>query len=356
MVLQQKVRRLGNKRDAVRRPLRADSEGGPISIAVPDDPITKVQFKDRRGVERRCSLGSTEDAGSAEALKAKQLAISEALSAQVGFRGAFLKGKLIDHVLGLGDTAGESCKPMVAVPGQAVPAMLSPQKASGGGGRASRRRASQPAANAAPASSSQPAAPAAPAVASGAVAAASLGQKKAGRGRPKKDLKIEADKYLTQSATSLPTDSAWWGAEAKTQVKVIQNLQKEIPVRLKMTGDLHEIDVLNKADKQLTSMANLVEEARAHGLNSPEFNKMYDTTQTMLNLAPVVSLDVPPHTHTLAVGAIQNGHHVGGQPRNVASVGQVRGDEEARCAGHRCGAREVVVGAHGQHFQDQGLP
>lgn len=287
-------------------------------VVVPEDPITRVEFQSRKGVERRQRAGSTSEAGSAEALRARQEAIAEGLSENVGFRGAFLKGNIVAHAMGGGLEVGvaDTCSSTTAraatrkapnamraalgaspsappTPRSGCKVVASRSSGAGAGGRSHPAALVPPPVSAAADSGRGIAA----LVAVGGVSSASTpaSSKKGARGRPKKDLKTDVDAHLQKFLTAPPTDPSWWGPEAKTQVKVLQNLSKDILARLKTSTDLNEIATLGASNKQLTSMTELVEEARVHGVSSNEFKQVYDLMLTRLQLEPIVTLELPPH-------------------------------------------------------------
>lgn len=85
------------------------------------------------------------------------------------------------------------------------------------------------------------------------------------------------------------------GAEAKVQVKTMQGTLKELCQRLRVSDDFDEMNGLEKAKKKLSSIIEIVDAVRQHGLDSDGFMESFDLTTTRLLLDPQVALDLPPH-------------------------------------------------------------
>ena len=57
----------------------------------------------------------------------------------------------------------------------------------------------------------------------------------------------EVEKTYSTFLSASVVDAVWWGAEAKTNLKVMRANEKEIGGRLKLSIDLEEIKTLGKA-------------------------------------------------------------------------------------------------------------
>ena len=298
-----------------------DENNCPI-IVMPDAPIMRIEFNEINKAKRIKKLGGTDEHFGPDLLKVRQQALADAVVP--GFAGKFMSGNAVDLMQGVvlgveestpsgarssaasasglsrsfgGASAQAAPAPFVPVP-QVIAGMpcITPTKSgqvraqedgsASGQGALARRRLSPKV------KEEQGVA----AKATGAVAkAAGAVPKKGTRGRPKKDLGVEIERIAEQFFEANPTNPVWWGAEAKTQVKHMQNIAKEAETRLKVSEDLVEIDKLGLSLKMLAAIIDIVDEVRQHGSHSEEFRQIFDLCATRNLLPPVVELKMPAH-------------------------------------------------------------
>ena len=260
--------------------LSVDGDGKEVVI-VPDRKVTRVEFNDVHSVNRRQQLGNTNEGLDPQMLDTRMRAIAD--SFEPNFGGRFMSGNGLEAVLGMpGQQASQPATPQefpVNAAGMATGSGIPAPKPS------TPIKAENPDSQSAGAGGSQRPKPK-PSGQSGA---------KAGRGRPKKNLVVDVERLEEQFLKSIPTDICWWGAEAKAIVKSMTTINKEIDARLRTEPNLDAINSLGVAQKKLTSMIVIVDEARQHGLDADAFKSALDLTMTKLNLEPKAHLDLPPH-------------------------------------------------------------
>lgn len=96
------------------------------------------------------------------------------------------------------------------------------------------------------------------------------------RGRPTKDWEPVVAKMVETFQTSHASDPCHWGAEAKTQLKIIADSVKEINTRIQKATEQSELLTYTKLKKTLGVMSAIVKVVKDHGLDSEEFRKEYD--------------------------------------------------------------------------------
>jgi hypothetical protein len=203
-------------------------EYGKRVVIIPDKKRRRIEFNERQQVVRERDIGDNSSDIQEGDLARRQTAIAD--SHMPHFKGGFLKKgtDVFGFLLGDGSTASASgsspdgakvspAKPVktptpVAAATQAPPPTTTdPAEPCRGKKRARPSDGEQ-----------KPKAGEATAKAKG----------KAGRGRPKKDWAAEVGKLEAAFASSLPTDPVFWGAEAKTQLKIIGQYFKDIGARI----------------------------------------------------------------------------------------------------------------------------
>lgn len=95
------------------------------------------------------------------------------------------------------------------------------------------------------------------------------------RGRPRKNFVVEVEKLAAQFQEASAVDPMWFGAEAKTQLKILRHMDKEICARLKTVEDLKEHHDISVAQKKLLAIISLVEGVDSHGVDSAGFQKVW---------------------------------------------------------------------------------
>lgn len=279
-------------------------EQGNIVVIVPDKPVVRIEFNERNQVQRSKEIGSSRDDVAPGMLAKRQKAIADAM--MPGYGGKFVKpGTLVESLLEVPGASGSvssassapssaahavvACPPSsqaVVVPAHAVAAGGSsgPSVGIGGSGGARPRQAAAPEVAAAPATSR--------ARSSG--AGEKPVAKAASRGRPKKDWVTDVERVVGRFVEAAPSDLVWWGAEAKTQLRVLKQSEKEIATRIKSADILEKLG-LKAALKKLSAVIAFVQAAQQHGVDTEEYKRIHDETITMLELEPRVDLDLPPH-------------------------------------------------------------
>ena len=111
----------------------------------------------------------------------------------------------------------------------------------------------------------------------------------------RKDFFEAAEKIVALFENADPQDPLWYGAEHKTQMKSLRQDIKEINKNMETASDMDEVTSLQKADKILSAVVQVVEASVLSGEDSPEFVKAYDFSATQLNLPPAVCIKWPRH-------------------------------------------------------------
>ena len=96
------------------------------------------------------------------------------------------------------------------------------------------------------------------------------------RGRPGKDWATIVKELSVKFSKSSSSDACFWGAEAKTQIKELGGMSREIAARCRKTKDANEVNQLTALVKEVDSMTAFVTVVKDHGLESEEFKKEYD--------------------------------------------------------------------------------
>ncbi len=263
---------------------------------VPDPKITKFKFHEVDETVARTTIGTSTEG----------LSNSDMVSMMKAFMAA-------RRAAALGNDATAVAAGMVLDPAaQVVPPASSPPSAKGqqsGGqqpspvGGSSPPMPKQPAAGEGPSSSGAGAAPdphAAPAAGGRRRAAAKkaaaakpkteIGSEKIGgeqaaedatkgskkRGRPTKSWEPIVQKMVDSFAESTSSGPCYWGAEAKTQLKVIADYTKEVGVRITKATEDSELLSYSKLKKTLGVVSSMVAVVKDHGLESDEFRRVYD--------------------------------------------------------------------------------
>jgi hypothetical protein len=116
------------------------------------------------------------------------------------------------------------------------------------------------------------------------------------QGRPKKDMRKMVDEQLQVFVAARADDVVWWGAEAKSNLKGLRIIHKEIIDKIKTATNMAEVLELGCMDKQMHSMIETLDIVRNHGVNSPEFKEVFDLHISKLKLEPSpTEMTWPPH-------------------------------------------------------------
>ena len=101
-------------------------------------------------------------------------------------------------------------------------------------------------------------------------------------------------------------DVLWWGAESKTQVKMLREVIKKVDDKTRGATEVQEVTALTSVIKKVTAIAEVVDVASQHGLEGEDFQRVYDLQCTSLALPPEVAVDWPPHVlwsrHKMDIG------------------------------------------------------
>ncbi|MDA8583002.1 hypothetical protein N9L68_02190 [bacterium] len=95
-------------------------------------------------------------------------------------------------------------------------------------------------------------------------------------GRPPKDWTAEVARIVEEFSNSEESDPCYWGPEAKTQIKFLQNCTAEMQKRVKTAKDSGEVSTFFLLIKQLGIIENLVDANMNLGMDNPGFKKIYD--------------------------------------------------------------------------------
>ena len=129
------------------------------------------------------------------------------------------------------------------------------------------------------------------------------------RGRKAKDLHLILVKLTQDFLEAPPTSPLFWGSEAKTAMKLFEQLNKDVQARANnIVDDDTETAKMRCILKHTTAIHNVLQVVNTNGLDTQEFAAEFDMQQTSCNLEPVVEVFWPQHVlwsrHRMRIGAM----------------------------------------------------
>lgn len=104
------------------------------------------------------------------------------------------------------------------------------------------------------------------------------GAESSGAGRKRTDWAAEVEKDAAAFARAEQTDALWFQAEAKTKVKAMNDMLKQIDNRIRNSKDTVELGGLQVAKKKLTCIAKVVQAGIDHGSIPSQRLALYTTS------------------------------------------------------------------------------
>jgi len=120
----------------------------------------------------------------------------------------------------------------------------------------------------------------------------------AGRGRPKRDLKIAADEVCDEFASLVeghPQFSNWFGNEHKTNRRSIKKLVDDLKKHIDSTKDLEEYSILSKQRKRAEVVLAILDFCNRNGVAHVGLVDLIDTQRHFLRMDPPATLVFPQY-------------------------------------------------------------